>query len=615
MRRVKARGVRNGHAGCYTVRRPVVRVAPSHTEPFMPRRTPASPYLIGCLAAILLGCIVRAWHVLPADFPLNDGGLFYQMTEELQREHYRLPSYTAYNAMHIPFAYPPLGFYAAGLLSDATSMRLIDTFRWLPLLATCGTLVAFALLAREMLASRVAIVAGMTAFALFPRSFGWLVMGGGLTRALGVLFTILALHQAYRLFTTRNLRYALSAGLFSGLTPLSHLGTAPFLAVSLVLFFVAFGRHRQGVIGLGVVGAVAIVVTAPWWVTVVTRHGFDPFLAARQTGGSVFTPGLVRRNVIGRLARLGAMATGEPLFPVLAVLALFGAIAAVSVRALAIPAWWIAALTLDARAGATYATIPMSLLAGIGFADVLLPLVLRLAPVRGVSGAQASRDISPPNDTAGDRMLGVFRRYGLAAAITAFLVLYSTLGALTRDADLGAENAFLRSLTRDQRGAMAWAASNTPPSSRFFVVPQDGWAADRVAEWFPALAQRTSVATVQGREWLPERQFERFERLYRNARDCAARDVACVEGWARTARVGFTHLFVPKTADGPCCRELSRSLRSDARYQLVFDGPGAEVFARIGDENVAVPRPAGPSSTGEPPNAAATLRAVGATPR
>lgn len=579
-----------------------------NSQPFMPRRTLASPYLIGCLAAITLGCIVRAWHVLPADFPLNDGGLFFQMTEELQCAHYQLPSFTAYNALHIPFAYPPLGFYLAGFLSDATSMPLIDTFRWLPLLATCGMLVAFALLAREMLASRVAIVAAITAFALFPRSFGWLVMGGGLTRALGLLFTMLALHQAHRLFATRNLRYALSAGLFTGLTPLSHLGTAPFLAVSLVLFFLVFGRHRQGVIGLALIGVVAIVISAPWWGSVVATHGFDPFLAARQTGGSVFTPGLVRRNVLGRLARLGAMAAGEPLFPVLAVLALFGAIAAVSVRALAIPVWWIAAITLDARAGATYATIPMALLAGIGFADVLLPLLLRAAPVRAVPGGHAPSRTWWPNDGVTGWAGDVITRYGLAAAVTAFLILYATLGALTRDADLGAENAFLRSLTREQREAMAWVASNTPPASRFFVVPQDGWAADRIAEWFPALTRRRSVATVQGREWLPGKQFERFERMYRDARDCAARDIACVEQWARTARVDFTHLFVPKTSDGSCCRGLSASLRANPRYHLVFESPGAEIFARSDDENAETTRPAGFPGAIDQPNAGATTR-------
>ena len=47
----------------------------------MMRRGFATPFGIACLIAIVLGIVVRARPVLLADFPLNDGGLFYLMTE------------------------------------------------------------------------------------------------------------------------------------------------------------------------------------------------------------------------------------------------------------------------------------------------------------------------------------------------------------------------------------------------------------------------------------------------------------------------------------------------------------------------------------------------------
>ena len=65
----------------------------------MPRRIVASPFFIACVAAIALGCAIRARPVLLTDFPLNDGGLFFQMTQELQRAHYRLPAFTSYIAL------------------------------------------------------------------------------------------------------------------------------------------------------------------------------------------------------------------------------------------------------------------------------------------------------------------------------------------------------------------------------------------------------------------------------------------------------------------------------------------------------------------------------------
>ena len=520
----------------------------------MLRRRFATPFGIACILSITVGCIIRAHPVLLADFPLNDGGLFYLMTEELQRAHFHLPAFTSYNAARIPFAYPPFGFYVAGVLAEIPAWTLMRVVQLLPLATTCGTLVAFLLLARAMLSDRVAVVAALTAFALVPRSFIWLVMGGGLTRAFGFLFTILALHQAYLLFTRKQLRFAAGAGVFAGLTPLSHLGTAPFLAVSLVIFFLAYGRHRQGLVGMAIIGAIAIVVSAPWWVTVARVHGFGPFLAAGDTGGSIFSSGTARRAAVGKLLRLGAGATGEPLFPVIAVLALLGSLASLERRAFTLPAWWVATLAIDARAGATYATLPVSLLAGVGVVEVLRPLLVARSRT--------------------------WRANALAIAVTGFFVVYCALAAMIRDVGMGAEAATLTSLSRDERDAMRWVASHTPPTSRFFVVPDVGWAYDKVAEWFPVIAERPSVATVQGREWLPNGEFARYVDLYGPAQSCGGRSADCLDRWAAEAGASFSHVFIARPPGGGCCRQLHESLRADPRYALVFDGPGGEIFER-----------------------------------
>ena len=520
----------------------------------MLRRRFATPFGIACILAIAVGFIVRARPVLLTDFPLNDGGLFYLMTEELQRAHFHLPAFTAYNAARIPFAYPPFGFYVAGVLAEIPAWTLMRVVQLLPLATTCATVIAFLLLARAMSSDRVAVVAALAAFALVPRSFIWLVMGGGLTRAFGFLFTILALHQAYLLFTRKQLRFAIGAGVFAGLTPMSHLGTAPFLAVSLVIFFLAYGRHRQGLIGMAIIGVVAIVVSAPWWVTVARVHGFAPFMAAGGTGGSVLSSGNVRNAAIGRLARLGALATGEPLFPVIGVLAVLGGLASLQRRAFSLPIWWVVTLALDARAGATYATLPLSLLAGIGVAEVMRPLL--------VARAES------------------WRANAFALAVSGFFVAYCTLAAMIRDADAGAEAATLTSVSRDERDAMRWVASNTPPTSRFFVVPDVGWPYDKVAEWFPVIAERPSVATVQGREWLPNGEFGRYVDLYGTAQSCGARTAECLDRWADAAGARFSHVFIARPPGGGCCRQLRESLRADPRYALVFDGPGGEIFER-----------------------------------
>src|SRR5215213_8097670 len=100
---------------------------------------------------VCVGVIVRAYHILRHDFPLNDGGLFYAMARDLQTNDYAIPRYTSYNASDIPFAYPPFAMYLAALIDDLTPVPLIDAFRLLPLLGTSLSLVGFALLARLVL--------------------------------------------------------------------------------------------------------------------------------------------------------------------------------------------------------------------------------------------------------------------------------------------------------------------------------------------------------------------------------------------------------------------------------------------------------------------------------
>ncbi|MFM8875993.1 MAG: hypothetical protein ACKOGC_07965, partial [Anaerolineae bacterium] len=56
------------------------------------------------IIAILLGGWFRFMPAWLAGFPVNDGGMFYTMMEELQANHFVPPLYTSYNHLNIPFA-------------------------------------------------------------------------------------------------------------------------------------------------------------------------------------------------------------------------------------------------------------------------------------------------------------------------------------------------------------------------------------------------------------------------------------------------------------------------------------------------------------------------------
>lgn len=504
-------------------------------------------------AALLLGATVRFSYVLPATAPLNDGGLFYSMVEDLQRAGFALPLEASYNAASIPFVYPPLAFYLAGLLATTGPWSLLDVFRILPLGLSVLTIAAFFALARALWPVGSTAGWATVAFALLPMSFHWLIMGGGLTRGLGFSCALLALRQVYFLSTRPRWQPVFLGAVFAAATVLSHPAMAWFLAYSSVVFLLAFGRRRAARWSLAL-AAGSLLLTAPWWVTILLRHGAGPLLASGGTGISLFAP----------LQLVTLTLSNEPFFPVLGALAILGALACLRQQWYWLPGWVLVMAALDARSPLASATVPLALLAGVGLSEALLPWLDRLQ-------AEASLGSRPARWPSRLRVL-----------VLAWGLLLVMLNA-TVD-----KESVLVGLTPDQQTALAWVSAATPPDSTFLVVTgQLVPTRDRVAEWFPALARRASVLTVQGYEWVPGDAFARRVAAYPAAQRCALRDAACLEAWARAAGVSFSHVFVPKGPTGAiaargieddCCWALRHALRQDAHFQTLYDGPGATVF-------------------------------------
>ena len=559
-------------------------------------RRPLMGRLLGVAitSAIALGIAIRAFHILSADFPLNDGGLFYTMIEELERAHYHLPTFTAYNIAGIPYAYPPFGFYVSALVDQLTPLTLIDVFRLIPLVLSSLVMVAFFLLARSLLGMNWALVGALVAFALQPSGFAWLLMGGGVTRCWGFLFVLLSLHQAHRLYTTENSWFIITTGLCVGLTALSHMASLLFLAFSQLLFLITYGRHRRGLLSALLVGMVAIVVASPWVATVVATHGWTPFIAAKAAGQSIFSSDAeMRRSVVAGLARFGvgsAMggSTGEPLFPLIGVLALLGVLRSLSPPRLLLPLWWLLILLFEPRT-AYHPAVPVAMLAGIGMTEVLLPVLVR--PSGGSHApAFARRDIGdetirPP------AMRPAAIQWKLSIVIGLFLT-YSIGSALVKDPSLPSSVRYLVALSPEERSAMQWVTETTPETSRFLVVPENawsGWYIDKTTEWFPALTGRVSLATVQGYEWMPENAFVRRKKRFVQLVQCVSSTADCLEDWAQQQGEAFTHIYIPqppypqKDAWLLCCRLLIQSLKANPRYLVLYEKPGAVIISRRPD--------------------------------
>jgi len=496
-------------------------------------------YALGLALAVALGAALRLQRVLPADFPLHDGGLIYSMVGDLQAASFRLPLYSSYNGGQVPFAYPPLGLYLAAALDRMTPASTLDLLRFLPLALSLLTVAAFALLARSLLPSRGAALAAALLFAAYSEGFAWFIMGGGLPRSLGLLLALLSLLWLHRLYAERRPAYAWASGLAGGLALLSHLEMAWFLGLSGLLLFLAYGlrdpfcRRWTALAALG-----ALVAAAPWWATVLARHGPATLLAPGASRGlfSLADLSWVLRSHLSQL----------PAFALILALALVGSAVAVAcgrrlllvwlaVGALAAP-WLFPRLT----------GLPLYLLAGLGWWRAVRPWGMGAAAA--LSGA-----------------------LGLAVAIA------TALDPLPIDEPLSGE----------ARQAMAWAAANTPPASRFLVVENRIWWDNPAAEWLPALSGRLSVVTPQGLEWVPGAFLGRA-RAYDQLQACAEKGADCLAAWAADTGIAFDYVWVSKEVPYPlrrqgrddCCAPLRHSLGEAPDYEPVYDGPGATIFRR-----------------------------------
>jgi hypothetical protein len=438
-------------------------------------------FALALCSAVALGALVRVAFVSSSDFPLNDGGLFYAMTEDLRGSGFSLPALTTYNAADIPFAYPPLGFYAAAALAALTPLDTFDALRVLPLVVNTLTIAAFILLARRLLSSQTAVLAAAFAFALLPRSFLWLIMGGGLTRSFGFLFALLALHQLHRVYIERARSAFVLAALFAGAALLSHTEMAWFLAFSATWMLTTCARNRRAVVDTALIGVGALVVSAPWWLAVLAQHGPGPFLAAGQTGSLLSADAAVSFVVFD--------ATSERLFPVMLLLGAIGGIACLANRRWFLPGWLLLTALFDPRSFATVASVPLALLIGLAVSDVLLPFLTQ----------RRRLPVSLPDEAVaeGPRVAQSSGHAWVTPVVLGALVLYATLSALV------STSGTLVALSEEERDAMTWVSANTPASSRFVVVSGEPWEQDRASEWFPVLAERQSAATPRALSGCP----------------------------------------------------------------------------------------------------------------
>ena len=494
------------------------------------------------ILAIFLGTFMRFNPTLLARFAINDGGMFAVMVDDLKVSDYLLPKFTAYNHLNIPFVYPPLGFYLGRIAADSFGLSAVQVVRWVPALFASLSIPAFYLLALRLFKNKYHAAVSTLFFALMPRALSWFVMGGGLTRSPGQFFMLLTLATVIWLYEENRRSDIVWAGLFGGLAVLSHPEAAVHTFVSALFLWFMLSRSRTGLFNSFGVSMIVLLVSAPWWVTVIHYHGLEPLLKGAATG----------QKALAIFHLLFFVFTEEPYATVIAILGLLGIAQCLTRRSYLLPLWLVIPFLVEGRSAPGPAAIPLAMLAAIGLVDVVfaaVPAWRKRVVMESEESADKARTL--PRTDGRDDVQQSDKVSPIELNIFIYLLSYLIISTYQFGFQLSSATLY----PPDQE-AMNWVREHTSNDSRFLVLTgTSSVSCDSVLEWFPALTGRQSLFTVQGTEWTQGKNFNDYVRSTYALQECLdGGDASCLD--RAVSRSAYDFIYVSRVLRVDNCRPV-----------------------------------------------------------
>jgi hypothetical protein len=365
---------------------------------------------------------------------------------------------------------------------------------------------------------------------------------------------LLALASLVRLNEKNSRIDVFLTGIFTGLAILGHPEAAVHTVVSAVFLWLTLSRKQTAFLYAIAAGFVSLIVTSPWWVAVLRAHGVDPLINALQTGGKV--------QAVFHL--LFFTFTEEPYATVIAVLGLIGIAQRLIRRDYLLPLWLVIPFLVEGRSASVPAAIPLAMLAAIGLVDVVFAALRRWT-----ANLQESVESSEP-----------------VSAIERNILIYVMLYLLFSASQFGSQLARVIVYPPD-REAMSWVKENTPADSRFLVLTgTTSVSCDPLLEWFPALSDRQSVTTVQGREWIDGKTFTDFVTSSYSVQRClSSSDISCLDSAA--SRSQYDYIYISKQLRTNGCGSpgvpttfpfFLESMREDSDFKVMHETEDVVIY-------------------------------------
>lgn len=456
--------------------------------------------------AVVATAVVWTAYVLTHGHPAYEGGLYLQTVEEIRRHGYRLPGRIPYyTAGGIPFAYPPFAFYALAALVDLTGVDPVWLMRVLPGLLVVAYLLPYYAIAEELLATPRRAGFATLVFGVAPPVLQWHLSSGGVVRGLATLLTLTGVYTGLRLFRTGGRTWLAASTLLWALVVLTHPVYTVFFGWTYLLLYAATDRSLAGLLRGATVAGGGLVIAAPWWVLVASRHGFGVFVAALDS----------RSSLGGTAYRIYS----QFLWPVVDVdavtafyvLAFAGTVYAVYRRRFFLPVWLVSASYLIGKQRFTF--VAGAMLAALFVFDVVVPAAAR-------AGAAVDRE----------RLVAVGAIVVLVVGSTGVGAAYAGSGLQTAHES---SDTMPETVDPADREAMEWAQTHTRPSADFLVLGD-------TAEWFPYYSERTILVSPWGTEWTDH--FREEVQRYLSMSTCE--DLACLEAKMQAAHGTPDYVYV-----------------------------------------------------------------------
>ncbi len=512
--------------------------------------------------AILFGFLVRATPAFINRFPLNDGGMFFTIVEDLISTNFIPPEVISYNGLGIPFTYPPLAFYILAILSKNLGISLIQLFIWMPVVFSTFSIVAIYFLAKEITNDSLLASFSALGFAMLPATMTWLVMGGGVTRSLGIVFSLLTMLFAYRLYKNGKSIDCILTSLFASLLVLSHSEWTIQTVAAIIVFFVnSSDKKKSAFISLPVVVS-TIILTSIYWIRIFKTHSFSPFHNAISSGFYDFSNLLPPvMFTIGR----------EMYFPIISILGIFGlSYLVIRRREFWYLAWFIVPFIADPRIAFSAVAIPLSITSSYG-----LFILVQLFDFFNKSHADELWI-----DRLDEQQIRRFWSSKLSKWIIGYIIIYSLVGSfgnILQNSDVV--------LNEEVRQSFEWISDSIPSNSNFLVITGEPLFNNPIQEWFHPLTKSNSITTYQGTEWLPGYYYYAAIASSLALQDCKFRQLPCLEDWKKTNPFHFEFIYIYQGAvptlglgEESNCESLAQSFEQSDRFTLVYESKNIKIF-------------------------------------